>query len=296
MTDLASVKRIGIIGGSGLQRLEELSDQRDVEITTPFGTEAVSLQLGRLRDANVAVLQRHGGGHRIPPTHINVRSNIAALKRVGCTQVLSLSSVGSLREDVPPGTFVLIDQFIDRTYSREKTFFGPGLVGHVPFGEPTCTRMRRIMLGGAAEGCIAIRTSGTYVVMEGPQFSTKAESELYRQWGGTVIGMTGMPEAKLAREAEMCYSIIAMATDYDCWKEGEPPVTASTVSFRMASMRRNVNAFLAAAVGRLQSVSNGGAPCLCSHALDTAIMTASESRDPVMLEKLAFVVPRIRDI
>lgn len=289
-------QRLGIIGGSGLQALRGLGDVEHLQIHTPFAEAPVPVTVGRLDDAPIAFVQRHGIGHRIPPASINVRANIAALKRVGCTQLISMSAVGSLAEDVAPGTFVLIDQYIDRTIQRDKTYFGDGLVGHVPFGEPTCARMREALAAAADGAGLDCRRSGTYVVMEGPQFSTRAESMLYRQWGGTVIGMTGMPEAKLAREAELCYAMVAMATDYDCWFEGMEAVTADMVSERMVHMRDGATALLRATAAAFARQGGEACPCGCHRALDTAIMTAPEHRDPAMLARLEYLVPRIRGI
>ncbi len=295
MTDLMNQARIGIIGGSGLQKLLALTEMQQVEIDTPFGAPSDAIVLGKLQGVPVAFLQRHGHGHRIPPSDINVRANIAALRRVGCTQILSLSAVGSLREECPPGSFVIIDQFIDRTIAREKTFFGTGLVGHVPFGDPVCTRIHPL-LGEVARklGC-AVQETGTYIVMEGPQFSTRAESNMHRMLGGSVIGMTAMPEAKLAREAEICYAMIAMVTDFDCWHDGHEAVTAQMVSERMGQIAQQANLLVQAAVAAL-SQHQGPCSAGCNHALDSAIMTQPEARDPAMLERLAFVAPRIMQL
>ncbi|PTL84520.1 S-methyl-5'-thioadenosine phosphorylase [Vitiosangium sp. GDMCC 1.1324] len=292
MGTTAGGARIGIIGGSGLSKLLALSNVERVKVETPFGSPSDEVVLGTLGRSQVAFLQRHGPGHQIPPAQINVRANIAALKHVGCTQLLSLSAVGSLREDCPPGTFVLVDQFIDRTIQREKTFFGRGLVGHVPFGDPTCQRMRTLVAGVAAELKLPAVNGGTYVVMEGPQFSTRAESNLYRSWGGSVIGMTAMPEAKLAREAEMCYTLVAMITDYDCWYESHEPVTADLVSERMGRIAGQANSLVEKACAVL-SGHRELCSCGCNRALDTAIMTSPSHRSPVMLRNLGFVVPRI---
>lgn len=238
----------------------------------------------------VAFLQRHGPGHTIPPASINVKANIAALRSMGCTQVLSLSAVGSLSADVPPGRFVLIDQFIDRTLQRDKSFFGPGLVGHVPFSEPVCARMRGVLSSAAAACEVPVHDGGTYVVMEGPQFSTRAESNLYRQWGGTVIGMTAMPEAKLAREAQLCYALVAIATDFDCWHDGHEAVTADIVSARMRDIAGTARLFVTRAIERLGR-HRGTCPCGCDRALDTAVMTAREYRDPEVVARLLAVAP-----
>ncbi|MBM7115179.1 S-methyl-5'-thioadenosine phosphorylase [Archangium primigenium] len=286
------VPRLGIIGGSGLSKLLALSDIQRVKVETPFGEPSDELILGQLGGAPVAFLQRHGPGHRIPPAQINVRANMAALKHVGCTQVLSLSAVGSLREDCPPGSFVLVDQFIDRTIQREKTYFGRGLVGHVPFGDPVCGRMRMALAEVATTLKLQHVNGGTYVVMEGPQFSTRAESNLYRSWGGTVIGMTAMPEAKLAREAELCYAMVAMPTDYDCWYDSHEAVTASLVSERMERIAVQANSLVEKVSGMLAQ-HRTACPRGCDHALDTAIMTHPSARDPEMMLRLGFVVPRL---
>jgi 5'-methylthioadenosine phosphorylase len=284
--------RIGIIGGSGLAKLLSLSNVQRVKVETPFGDPSDEVLLGTLGQAQVAFLQRHGPGHQIPPAQINVRANIAALKHVGCTQLLSLSAVGSLREDCPPGSFVFVDQFIDRTIQREKTYFGRGLVGHVPFGDPVCKRMRTALIEVASTLKLSYASAGTYVVMEGPQFSTRAESNLYRSWGGTVIGMTAMPEAKLAREAELCYAMVAMPTDYDCWYDSHEAVTASLVSERMERIAVQANS-LVEKVSAVLAFHQEPCACGCDRALDTAIMTHPDFRNPEMMVRLGFVVPRI---
>ncbi|MEE4332544.1 S-methyl-5'-thioadenosine phosphorylase [Pseudomonas alliivorans] len=284
------IQRIGIIGGSGLQQLPGLKDIRQVECETAFGKPSSPVTLGTLNDVPVAFVQRHGIGHTIPPSFINVRANIAALRSVGCTQLLSVSAVGSLTHDAPPGSFVLIDQFIDRTIQRDKTFFGPGLVGHVPFGDPVCSRMRAVLAASAQTADVQALNGGTYVVMEGPQFSTRAESSLYRQWGGTVIGMTAMPEAKLAREAELCYAMIAIPTDFDCWHDAHEDVNATLVAERMADTFTLTRRLVTEAVTRLGE-HHGTCEYGCDHALDTAVMTAPQHRDPEMIARLLTVAP-----
>ncbi|MEE4915163.1 S-methyl-5'-thioadenosine phosphorylase [Pseudomonas alliivorans] len=284
------IQRIGIIGGSGLQQLPGLKDIRQVECETAFGNPSSPVTLGTLNDVPVAFVQRHGIGHTIPPSFINVRANIAALRSVGCTQLLSVSAVGSLTHDAPPGSFVLIDQFIDRTIQRDKTFFGPGLVGHVPFGDPVCSRMRAVLADSAQTADVQALNGGTYVVMEGPQFSTRAESSLYRQWGGTVIGMTAMPEAKLAREAELCYAMIAIPTDFDCWHDAHEDVNATLVAERMADTFTLTRRLVTEAVTRLGE-HHGTCEYGCDHALDTAVMTAPQHRDPEMIARLLTVAP-----
>lgn len=284
--------RIGIIGGSGLQRLLALTGVRREAFDTPFGAPSDELVLGQLNGVPVAFLQRHGERHRIAPSDINVRANIAALRRAGCTQLLSLSAVGSLEHDCAPGTFVMVDQFIDRTVRRASTFFGPGLVGHVPFSEPVCGRMHAAIGVLAEELALPHRRTGTYVVMEGPQFSTRAESRLHRSFGGTVIGMTAMPEAKLAREAQLCYAMVAMATDYDCGNDAHAPVTARMVSERMVRIAEQANLLVGAACTALYE-QRGPCPCGCGSALETAIMTEPARRDPEQLARLAYMLPEL---
>ncbi|WP_137939724.1 S-methyl-5'-thioadenosine phosphorylase [Chitinivorax sp. B] len=290
--DNPTTHRIGIIGGSGLQHLLALKHIERVSIDTPFGHPSDAVLLGDLAGVPVAFLQRHGPGHRIPPSLINVRANIAALRHLGCTQLLSLSAVGSLQPHCPPGSFVLVDQFIDRTFLREKTFFGHGLVGHVPFADPVCSRMRHDLVTACHSLRLPTVDGGTYVVMEGPQFSTRAESNLYRQWGGTVIGMTAMPEAKLAREAEMCYGLVAMPTDFDCWHTEHEAVTAGLVSQRMTRIAEQANQLVEMVCQRLIHHRHD-CPAGCQHALDTAIMTHPHEQDPAILARLGFVVPRL---
>src|ERR1700750_351191 len=208
---------IGVIGGSGIYDIEGLEDKVWQQIGTPWGTPSDALLFGRLADVQCVFLPRHGRGHPLSPTHLNYRANIDALKRSGVTDVISLSAVGSLKPELPPGHFVIIDQFIDRSFAREKSFFGEGIVAHVSMAHPVCPRLGDALERAAQSLHLPVTRGGTYLVMEGPQFSTKAESELYRSWGCSVIGMTNMPEAKLAREAELCYATVAMVTDFDCW-------------------------------------------------------------------------------
>ncbi|OHX14279.1 S-methyl-5'-thioadenosine phosphorylase [Chromobacterium sphagni] len=292
MTDTSgkTIPRIGIIGGSGFQQLLGLTDAQAIHCDTAFGQPSSAVTTGYLAGVPVAFLQRHGPGHTIPPAAINAKANIAALRSVGCKQILSMSAVGSLSAEVPPGHFVLVDQFIDRTLMRDKTFFGPGLVGHVPFSDPVCGRMRQALAESAAAAGVAARDGGTYIVMEGPQFSTRAESMLYRQWGGNVIGMTAMPEAKLAREAELCYALVAIPTDFDCWHQSHEAVNAAMVSERMAQIGASARRLVEEAVKRLGS-HDGDCRCGCDRALETAVMTAPALRDPDMLARLLTVAP-----
>jgi 5'-methylthioadenosine phosphorylase len=242
----------------------------------------------------VAFLPRHGRGHKIPPTDLNFRANIAALKSIGVTDLLSLSAVGSLRDDLAPGTFVVVDQFVDRTFARVKTFFGPGLVAHVSMADPVCARLGdAIEATGRALGLELVR-AGTYLVMEGPQFSTKAESELYRSWGMSVIGMTNMPEAKLAREAELCYATVAMVTDYDCWHPDHGHVTVDEVVRVLQGNAEAARRLIRAVIPRTADARRGG-PCPhgCDRALESAIMTAPAARDVDLVEKLRGIAGRV---
>jgi 5'-methylthioadenosine phosphorylase len=283
---------IGVIGGSGIYQVEGLTNATWKRVESPFGQPSDELLFGELDGQSVVFLPRHGRGHRVPPNEVNYRANIDVLKRSGVTQIVSLSAVGSLREDLPPGTFVLVDQFIDRTIARQKTFFGAGLVAHVAMGHPVCASVQDHLEAAAkAEGASPVR-GGTYVVMEGPQFSTLAESRLYRSWGCDVVGMTNMPEAKLAREAEICYATIAMVTDYDCWHPDHDHVTVDAVVAVMGK-----NAELARRVIRrvVPALGQRALPCphKCDRSLDAAIMTAESVRDPGMILKLDAVAGRV---
>ena len=281
---------IGVIGGSGLYQIEGLEGASWVRVDTPWGEPSDELLVGRLNGVPMAFLPRHGRGHVQTPSSINYRANIDALKRLGCTDVVAVSAVGSLREDYRPGDFVLVDQYIDRTLAREKTFFGPGLVGHVGFAHPTCPRLSDAC-AQAARG-VTVHRGATYLAMEGPQFSTLAESRLYRSWGADIIGMTGMPEAKLAREAELCYACVAMVTDYDCWHPGHDAVDVAMVIRTLtqnAGHARDLVARLPALLGDDRTPCPHG----CDRALDTAIMTAPSARDPELLAKLDAVAGRV---
>jgi 5'-methylthioadenosine phosphorylase len=247
--------------------------------------------VGRLNGVAMAFLPRHGRGHVQTPSSINYRANIDALKRLGCTDVVAVSAVGSLRADFAPGDFVVVDQFIDRTFAREKSFFGPGCVGHVSVAHPTCPRLGEACYQAALQAGIKVHRGATYLAMEGPQFSTLAESRLYRQWGADVIGMTGMPEAKLAREAELCYASVAMVTDYDCWHEGHGAVDVAEVIKTLtanASAARSLVANLPALLPDHPTCPHG-----CDHALTYALMTAPDRRDPELLAKLDAVAGRV---
>ena len=283
---------IGIVGGSGLYSLEGLSDQRWVKVESPFGAPSDELLHGRLGDQRVVFLPRHGRGHRIPPHEINFQANIDALKRAGVTSIISVSAVGSLRADLPPGTFVLVDQLIDRTLRKPKTFFGTGLVAHVSMGHPTCRRLIDHLAASSTALNLGAHKGGTYVVMEGPQFSSMAESELHRSFHADVVGMTNMPEAKLAREAELCYATVAMVTDFDCWHPDHDHVQVSDVIKVMHHNGDNARKLLTDVIPRI-AADTGTCPHGCDRALDYAIMTAPEARDPELVKKLDAVAGRV---
>ena len=283
---------LAVIGGSGLYDLPGLTDTRWVAVDTPWGAPSDDIFLGRLGNARLAFLPRHGRGHRIPPSEVNYRANIAALKSLGATDVLSLSAVGGLRADLPPGTFVVVDQYIDRTFSRAKSFFGTGMVAHVSMAHPVCPRLGdHVQAALAAQGVPHVR-GGTYVVMEGPQFSTLAESQLYRGWNASVIGMTNMPEAKLAREAELCYCSVSMVTDFDCWHPGHDAVTVDSVIRVLLGNAQTARTLVAGLAGTITADAQAAA-CTCRHALDQALITAPEARDPAVVEQLRFIASRV---
>ena len=283
---------LGIIGGSGLYAIDGLEGASWVSVETPWGAPSDDILVGRLNGIAIAFLPRHGRGHRIPPSAINARANIDAMKRLGCTDLVAVSAVGSLREDFAPGDFVVVNQFIDRTFARKKSFFGKGCVAHVGFAHPTCPRLGAHVAGAARAAGARVHDGATYLAMEGPQFSTLAESNLYRQWGADVIGMTAMPEAKLAREAEMCYASLAMVTDYDCWHQGHGAVDVAQV---IAVMAANTGLAKATIAGLPRRLGPDRAPCPhgCDRALDGAIMTARDARDPARLARLDAVAGRV---
>ena len=283
---------LGILGGSGIYDLSGLRDTRWVEIKTPFGAPSDALLFGRLGDQELVFLPRHGRGHRIPPSAINYRANIDALKRAGVTDLLSVSAVGSLREDLAPGTFVIVDQFIDRTVARTSSFFGTGCVAHVSMAHPVCTRLGDRLQQAAREAGIAAVRGGTYVVMEGPQFSSLAESRLYRSWGADVIGMTNLPEARLAREAELCYATIAMVTDYDCWHPQHGEVSVEEILQTISHNTVRMQTLMTHAIPAVAADASASA-CTCRRALDHAILTAPDARDPELLARLDAVAGRV---
>jgi 5'-methylthioadenosine phosphorylase len=283
---------LGIIGGSGVYDIAGLEDAHWRDVETPWGEASDDLLFGHLSGVDLVFLPRHGRGHVHSPTTINYRANIDALKRVGCTDIISVSACGSLREDLPPGHFVLADQFIDRTHSREKTFFGDGFVAHVSLAHPVCPRLVAVLSEAAREESIPCRAGGTYLAMEGPQFSTLAESKLYRSWGCDVIGMTAMPEAKLAREAELPYAIVAMVTDYDCWHPDHDHVTVDQVIRVLFKNADKARALLKRAIPKL-GPERTSSPLGIEHVLDTALITAPEKRDSALFGKLDAVAGRV---
>lgn len=281
--------RIGVIGGSGLYDLALLEDAQEIAVQSPFGAPSGPVTLGRIGAVEFVFLARHGAGHRIPPEGINHRANIDVMKRCGVTDLVAISAIGSLREDMAPGHFVAVDQFIDRTHGRPQSFFGEGLVAHVSLADPVCARLSGLLGDAAASAGAIVHRGGCYLAMQGPQFSTRAESRLYRQWGADVIGMTAMPEARLAREAELPYALVGMVTDYDSWRDGEHVEVAEVLRVMKgnAETARRTVAALAAALPAVRSASP------VDTALDGAIMTASSQRDPVMVARLSAVAGRV---
>ncbi len=281
---------LGFIGGSGLYDIEGLTDRREIEVSTPFGDPSDTIVTGSLDGVCVAFLPRHGRGHRITPTEIPVRANIYALKSLGVERILSVSAVGSLKEELRPLDLVIPDQIIDRTRARVSTFFGDGLVAHVGFADPFCPQLRRDAMD-ASRDLTTVHDGGAYVVIEGPQFSTRAESALYRSWGADVIGMTALPEAKLAREAEICYTTLAFVTDYDVWRESEEDVSVEMV---VANLMKNVET----ARSIIRNVAARVSPareCGCSTALETAIITSRDLIPPETRDRLALLVNKYLD-
>ncbi len=284
---------IGIIGGSGVYEIDGLKDAKWVEVSSPFGTPSDALLTGELDGVKMVFLPRHGRGHVHSPSTVPYRANIDAMKRLGVSDVISVSACGSFREDMAPGDFVIVDDFIDRTFARDKSFFGTGLVAHVSVAHPTCPRLRAACAQAARTAGAKVHEGGTYLAMEGPQFSSMAESKMYRDvWGADVIGMTNMPEAKLAREAELCYASVAMITDFDSWHPEHGTVDISQI---IATLSGNADKARALVAGLPALLGSGRAPCPhgCDRALDYAVMTAPDKRDPAMVEKLQAVAGRV---
>ena len=292
MTNSNPAPVLGIVGGSGVYDIEGLSNKRWQRVASPFGDASDELLLGELNGQQLVFLPRHGRGHRIPPSEINYRANIDVLKRVGVTDLISVSAVGSLREDLPPGMFVIVDQFIDRTFAREKSFFGTGLVAHVSMAHPVCRRLGDHLEAATRSAGIKAVRGGTYLVMEGPQFSSLAESKLYRSWGCDVIGMTNMPEAKLAREAEICYASVAMVTDFDCWHPDHDHVTVDAIVKVLLANADKARSLVKTVAPAL--LADTCAPtCPCRSALQHALITAPEARDPKLVQRLDAVAGRL---
>ena len=281
---------IGVIGGSGLYDVAGIEDGQWVEVDSPWGEPSDAIFTGRLGHVRVSFLPRHGRGHRVSPSELNARANIDCLKRVGVTDVLSVSSVGGLQEARAPGTFTIVDQFIDRTKGRPSSFFGTGMVAHVSMADPVCPRLSSFAADGAEAAGATVHHGGTCLVMEGPQFSTRAESHLYRSWGCDVIGMTAMPEAKLAREAELPFAMVAMVTDYDCWREEEAAVDVAQV---IAQLGANATKARAMVLNLLRALPAERVASPIDTCLDTALITAPSARDPHLLAKLDAVAGRV---
>jgi len=277
---------LGVIGGSGLYEMEDMKNVRNVRVRTPFGNPSDALVVGEIGGRTLAFLPRHGRGHRIPPSQINFRANIYALKKIGARWVISLSAVGSMKEGIRPGDIVVVDQFFDHTRFRPNTFFSDGIVGHIPFADPVCPALAEITHLSARKVVKRTRRGGTYLCMEGPAFSTRAESRIYRKWGVDVIGMTNMPEAKLAREAEICYATLALATDYDCWHENEEDVSIESI---LAIIRQNVEnskRIIRDVAGRLPG--KGG--CGCGETLRYAIITDRKKIPSAARKRLSLLI------
>jgi 5'-methylthioadenosine phosphorylase len=281
-----TLAKIGIIGGTGLYEIEGLTDIKEVNISTPFGNPSDTITIGNLNGVGLAFLPRHGRGHRILPSELPSRANVYALKSIGVEQVIAVNSCGSLKEEIKPGTLVIPDQLIDCTKGRVSTFFGEGIVAHISFDEPFCPELSQVIYKTALEIGASVRKNGTFIVMEGPAFSTKAESYLHRSWNADLIGMTVLPEAKLAREAEMCYASIACVTDYDCWREKTAAVTAEMI---ISNMRNNVNLtkdIIKHAITKIPFIRR----CSCKNAMENAIVTQQDIIPHEQKEKLSLII------
>ncbi len=281
---------IGIIGGSGLYEIDALEEAQWIAVDTPWGKPSDELLIGTIEGVKFVFLPRHGRGHLIPPRDVNARANVDALKRAGCTDIIAISAIGSLREELPPGRFVLVDQFIDRTHRRISSFFGPGLVAHVSMADPVCPRLSDLTANAAEAAGADVTRGGTYLAMEGPQFSSRAESHLYRSWGCDVIGMTAMPEAKLAREAELPYALVGMVTDYDCWRKNETPVEVSEIVSQLQANAMTARKLVVELASRLPQKRS---PSPIDNVLDTALISAPSARDPAILARLDAICRRL---
>jgi len=280
--------RIGVIGGSGLYEIEGLTDIKEVQVSTPFGEPSDAITIGTLEGEQVAFLPRHGKGHRISPTELPVRANIYALKSLGVERIISISACGSMKEEIAPLDIVIPDQLFDRTKARASSFFGEGLVAHIAFDEPVCPELSELLYQAAKEVGARVHKGGTYICIEGPQFSTKGESRIYRQWGVDVIGMTAIPEAKLAREAEICYATLAMVTDYDVWHEAEEPVTVEMVVRNLLRNVETAKGVLKIVVPRIPKDRT----CRCATALENAIQTQRDKIPSAVRERLGLLVSK----
>ena len=280
---------IGVIGGSGLYEAGAMDDAQDIPVSSAFGDPSGPVTMGRIGEVRFTFLSRHGAGHRLPPSAVNYRANIDVLKRCGATDVLAISAIGSLQQKLAPGHFVAVDQFIDRTEGRERSFFGPGVTAHVGLADPVCPRLAGHAADAAAKAGAKVHRGGCYIAIDGPQFSTRAESELYRKWGGDVIGMTAMPEARLAREAELPYAVLGMVTDYDCWRTDGPPVDAASI---MSVMRANVELARNTLEELAKALPEEREPSPIDRALDGAIMTPPAQWDHATARRLDAVAAR----
>lgn len=281
---------IGVIGGSGLYRMDALADAQEIAVASPWGEPSAPLTVGEIAGRRFVFLPRHGAGHRLGPSRVDYRANIDVLKRAGCTDLISLSACGSLREELAPGDFVIADQFIDRTFARPKSFFGDGIVAHVSMADPVCPRMSDMAETAARAAGASTRRGATYLAMEGPQFSSRAESALYRKWGCDVIGMTAMPEAKLAREAELPYALVAMVTDYDCWRDGTEDVEVTDI---LATLSANADTAARLIVELAKALPESREPCPLDTVLDTAIISDLGAASTEMRAKLGAVAGRV---
>ncbi len=280
--------KVGVIGGTGLYDIEGLADAEEVDINTPFGKPSDTIVVGKLEGVGVAFLPRHGRGHHILPTEVPSRANIYALKSLGVEHIIAINSVGSLREEIRHGELVIVDQLIDRTRGRVSTYFGDGIVAHIQFADPFCPELRQVLFEAAKKAAADVHPKGTYVAMEGPAFSTRAESRLYQSWGADVIGMTALPEAKLAREAEICYAIIACSTDYDSWHEYKEPVSVEMI---IGTLHRNIELskkIIKLAISRVPS----GRDCVCASAMRGAIITTPDAIPAEQKKKLGLIIEK----